>query len=167
VSSKEKSWQELRLARRVDLVRPNHIVFDRISISKNRSPLASGHRVHDRVLHILGQRGRDAVAVDLVGVERLRLEEDMVFAAIGEAHDLVLDRGAVARAALCIDLAGVHRRAVEVRADEFVCGRRRMRLPAEHLRKVRERSSTVVRGEIGEGHRRRVARLGRQSIEIK
>ena len=38
---------------------------------------------------------------------------------VGEAHDLVLDRRTVARPA-ALDLAGVHRRPVQVGADEIV-----------------------------------------------
>jgi len=38
---------------------------------------------------------------------------------IGEAHDLVLDGRAVARPTT-LDLAGVHRRPMQVGADEFV-----------------------------------------------
>ena len=47
------------------------------------------------------------------------LQEDLVPVLVGEAHDLVLDRRAIARPA-ALDLAGVHRRAVQVRADQVV-----------------------------------------------
>ena len=40
---------------------------------------------------------------------------------VGEAHNLVLDGGAVARPS-AVDLAGVHRRPVQVGADEIVDG---------------------------------------------
>ena len=67
------------------------------------------------VLHVVGQRGGDAVRIDGVVVEAFGLEEDLVPLALGEAHHLVLDGRAVARAD-ALDLAGVHRRAGEVRA---------------------------------------------------
>ena len=71
------------------------------------------------MLHVLGQRGRDAVRIDGVVVETLRLEEDLVAAALLEADDLVFDRGAIARAD-ALDGAGVHRRAVEIGGDDGV-----------------------------------------------
>ena len=43
--------------------------------------------------------------------------------AIGEADDLVLDRGAIARAN-ALDLPGIHRRAVEIGADQSMARRR-------------------------------------------
>ena len=68
-----------------------------------------------------GQGGRDAVGVDRVVVEALRFQEDLVAVAVGEAHHLVLDRGAVARPA-ALDGAGEQRRAVDVGADHRVGG---------------------------------------------
>ena len=70
-------------------------------------------------MHIAGQAGRDAVDVDFKRVAALGLEEKLVLRLFGEAHDLVLDRGAVARAA-GVDLAGVHWRAFEVFANQIV-----------------------------------------------
>ena len=72
-----------------------------------------------RRLHVARQRGRDAVRVDRVVVQPLGLEEDLVPLALGEAHDLVLDRRAVARPDAG-DLPRVHRRAVQVGADHGV-----------------------------------------------
>ena len=59
--------------------------------------------------------------IDRVVVEALGLEEDLVRCAVGEAHHLVLDRGAVARTD-ALDLAGIHGRAMEVGADDGVGG---------------------------------------------
>ena len=71
------------------------------------------------MLNVFGQRGRDAVRIDGVVVEAFGLEKDLVAAALLEAHDLVLDRGTVARAD-ALDGAGVHRRAGEVALDDGV-----------------------------------------------
>ena len=49
-------------------------------------------------LHVLRQRGGDAVGIDRRVVEPFRLQEDLVPVAVAEPDDLVLDRGAVARA---------------------------------------------------------------------
>ncbi len=53
------------------------------------------HQVH---LDVIGQAGGDTVRVDLVGTQALRLHEDLVAVLVREAHDLVLDGRAVARA---------------------------------------------------------------------
>ena len=75
----------------------------------------------DRLLDVAGEAGGDAVAVVFEGVPPLGLEEDLVLLAVGEADDLVLDRGAVARAG-ALDLARVHRGPVQVGADDVVDG---------------------------------------------
>ena len=82
-----------------------------------------GNRAHDGQLHVERQGGRNAVGVDLVGGQAFRLEEDLVAGLVGETGDLVLDRRAVARPHP-FDDAGIHRRAIEAAADDFVgCGR--------------------------------------------
>ena len=58
----------------------------------------AGDAADHRFLHIEGQRGADAVAINLVGVEAFGLEENLVAGLIGEAHHFVFDGGAVARA---------------------------------------------------------------------
>ena len=112
-----------------------------------------------RKLHILGKRGRDAVGIDGVVVEAFGLQEDLVAAALLEAHHLVLDRGAVARAC-ALDLARVHRRAAEVPLDDGVRCARRMRDAADHLRR-RDRL-----GEEREGLGRIVAALNLESVPV-
>ena len=54
--------------------------------------------------------------------------------AIAEADDLVLDRGAIARAA-ALDLAGIHRRAMHIGPDHVMGRRRRPGDPALDLRR--------------------------------
>ena len=98
------------------------------------------------------QRGRDAVRIDRVVVEAFRLEEDLVPLAIGEAHHLVLDRRAVAHAR-GRDLARIHRRAMQVGADQRVGRGVGMGDPAGDLRVGH------ALGQERERHRRIVARL--------
>jgi hypothetical protein len=71
------------------------------------------------VLDVARQTGRDAVDVDLQRVAALGFQEQLVAVLVGEPHDLVFDRRAVAGAAGA-DLAAVHRRAVQVAADQVV-----------------------------------------------
>ena len=86
------------------------------------------------MLHILRQRGGDAVRIDGVVVEAFGLEENLMAAALLEADDLVLDGGAVARAN-ALDVAGVHRGAGEVALDDGVGLRRRVGDVADGLRR--------------------------------
>ena len=95
------------------------VVFDRVARPRHVRPLQAAYRMHDTQLHVEWQRGRDAVRIDLVGIEALRLQEDLVRGASGEAADLVLDRRAVARPG-ALDLAVVERRAVARRVYQRV-----------------------------------------------
>src|SRR5690606_17678903 len=69
--------------------------------------------------HIERQARRDSVRVDLVRVQAFRLDEDLVRSLVGEAMNLVFDRGTVARAD-AFDHAREHRRAIAPRADDLV-----------------------------------------------
>ena len=65
---------------------------------------------------------------------------------IGEAHHLVLDRGAVTGAD-ALDLAGIHRRLVEVRENGFVGDRPGVGDPTGQLFHVERRVGPAVQGE--------------------
>ena len=93
------------------------IVFDGVARPDDARLFEAGDGGDHRVLHILRQRGRDAVRIDGVVVEAFRLEEDLMPVALAEPHDLVLDRRAIARTAAG-DLARIHRRAMHVRPDD-------------------------------------------------
>ena len=121
--------------------------------------LRARHELEHLLLHVLRQRGADAVAVDRRAGLVLRLQEDLVAVLVGEANDLGLDARAVARAD-GFDLAGVQRRPVQIVADELVDLLVRVRDPARGLRAV-----DPVRQE-GERRRLRVAELDFQLVEI-
>src|SRR5262249_33389173 len=76
-----------------------------------------GDRGEQLSLHLFWQRRRDSVGVDRRIVESLRLEKNLMSVALAEADDLVLDRGAIARPA-ALDLARIHRRAVDIGLDD-------------------------------------------------
>ncbi len=67
------------------------------------------------------QAGGEALHVQLGGVAAFRFQEDLVAVLVGEAHDLVFDRGAVA-GPLAVDEAAVDRREVEIVSDQLVGG---------------------------------------------
>ena len=73
--------------------------------------------MNHRQLHVNRHGGGHAVHVDLVRVQALRLEKKLMLQFIGEFDDLVFDAGAVARPD-ALDLAGVHRRAMHVLAND-------------------------------------------------
>ena len=97
-----------------------------------------------RELHVGRQRGADAVGIDQLRVQPLRLEKYLVPVTVGKAVDLVLDRRAIARTR-GIDRAGEQRRAVQVSARmmswlrglvrviaQNTCGLRRCRCERRH-----------------------------------
>jgi hypothetical protein len=97
--------------------------------------LQAADRAHDRQLHIERQAGRNPVRVDLVRRQAFRFEEDVVAVLAGETMNLVFDRRAVARPN-AFDDAGVHRRAIEIGADDVVRPRVGAGDPARQLLRV-------------------------------
>src|SRR5215472_8942743 len=97
--------------------------------------LESLDRAHELQLDVERQRRGDAVRIDLGGIQAFRFDEDLVRGFLGEAHDFVFDRGAVARAD-ALDLAGIQRRAVERTADDLVRALARVCYPATDLARM-------------------------------
>src|SRR4029453_11652154 len=81
-----------------EFARIDVIVFDGVTRPDDARRLEPGDGREESVLNVFGERGRDAVRIDGVVVEAFGLEKDLMAAALLEAHDLVLDRGTVARA---------------------------------------------------------------------
>src|SRR5690606_27144761 len=94
--------------------------------------LKTWQRPQESFLHFRRQRSGKSIGIDGGIFEPLRLEEDLVAIAVGEADDLVLDRGAVTRSPAA-DPAGVHGRAVDVVGDDPVRLGRRACQVAIHL----------------------------------
>ena len=74
---------------------------------------------HELVLHVEGQAGGDPVRIDLVGVEPLRLHENLVGELVREPNDLVLDGRAIA-GAHSLNEAREHGRTVGRRPNDLV-----------------------------------------------
>src|SRR3546814_18587844 len=111
------------ISTRTDTLLPYTTLFR--SLQHDR-PLQPRDRLQQGRLHILWQRRRDPVWIHRRIVETFRLQEDLMLAAIGKTHHLVLDRGTVARAD-GLNLARVQRRPVEVLPDQSVACRRGLR----------------------------------------
>src|SRR4029077_5645553 len=108
---------------RSQFARIDIVVLDGIAGTDHSRSFEPRDGPEERVLHVFGEGGRDAVRIDGVVVEAFGLQKDLVTAALLEAHHLVLDRRAIARP-YALDRARIHRRAGEVRFDDDV-GRRR------------------------------------------
>src|SRR6267378_4701272 len=123
------------------------IVLDRITRARHAGALETRDGVQELQLHGDGQGSREAVHVQLGGIEPLGLEEDLVALGRRELHDLVLDRGAIAWPATA-DRAAVQRRLLQVALDDVLelfagpCD------PAGHLTRPLD---TLVEGEAEVG----------------
>ena len=167
LTCEKKPWNALGFGGRIDLMRPDHVVLDGVTELLNLSVLKAAQTAHERKLHIGRKRCGDAVEIDLVGEERLGLEEHMVRVAGSEANDLVFDRRAVAGTALSFDLPRIHRRAREIFADERVDFGSGRSFAAIGLREMREaRGGEVLRRAIAERNGNAVSERGLERIPI-
>ncbi len=114
-----EAGEGLDLQRQREGARVHVVVLDRVAGLGDDGLFEALDGADVVLLHLGGERGGDAVRVDGRVVEALGLEEDLMALLVGEADDLVLDGGAVARAH-ALDMAAIHGRAVEVRADDLV-----------------------------------------------
>ena len=146
LAGEEQAADGLGLQRVLQPARIEEVVFDRIARAGDVRVLEATHAADQRQLHIERQRGGDAVGIDLDHVQPFGLDEDLVAGLLGEAHHLVLDGGAVARAD-ALDLAAVQRRAVQRVADDLVGTLAGMGDPAADLRRMLGRAAQ-------EGHHR-------------
>ena len=117
LACEEQARDLARLKGTVEFCRIDRVVFDGIAGTQHLGVFESGNRLQDRQLYLDRQRGAHPVHVDFVSVQPFGLEEELVHFLVGELDDLVFDRGAVARADR-LDLTAVHRRAVDVLADD-------------------------------------------------
>ena len=141
------------MQRRIELLRIHEVVLDRVAVARDYRVLEAGQRMHHAVLHIWRQRCRDPVEIQPRVIEAFGLDEHLMALFVCEAHDFVFDRRTVTWA--CgLDLPRVHRRAVQIRADQLVGGRARVREMTEHLRqrdgvgKNRKRPRNFVAGRL-------------------
>ncbi len=125
LTGEEEAGDGLGHAGGVDLMGANHVVFDGVTMLDNFCMGTAGHETDELLLDFEREGSGDAVGVDFVGEEGFWFEEDMVGIALSEADDFVFDGGAIAGAAVCLDLAGEHGGAMEVGTDDVVatgCG---------------------------------------------
>ncbi len=135
------------------------VVFDRIARTDNPGMLQAGDGCQDCLLYVLGQTGGNAVRIDGDIVQSFRLQEDIVPLLVGEADDLVLDRGAVARPPSG-DLAGIDRGLVQIRPNN---GMRRLGGTGDAAFDLTVRQAS---SHGAERLRRLVARVGPQGIPV-
>ena len=95
------------------------VVINRVRRPQHHGLLQARQAAQQLQLDRLRQAGGEALHIDLWGVAPLRLKEDLVAVLVREAHDLVFDRGAVARA-FAVDHTAVDGREVQVVANELM-----------------------------------------------
>src|SRR5690606_11087047 len=95
------------------------VIFDGVARTQDVGVFHAAYRPHDLQLHIEGEGRGNPVGIQLVGGQAFGLDEHLVLILVGKAMDLVFDRWAIARTDP-LDDAGVHRRAIQVVADDLV-----------------------------------------------
>src|SRR5205814_2940108 len=80
------------------LGRLDEVVLDGIAGTKQHGVVESGQGMNQIGLHLARQAGRKAVDVNLAGVETFRFEKNLMTFLVGEPHDLVFERRAIAPA---------------------------------------------------------------------
>src|SRR5262249_60948546 len=93
----EQSGQAPRLQGGIEFARIHVVVLDGIAGPDDAGVLEPRDGRDQGELNLFPQRRRDAVWIDGRIVEPFRLEKNLMPVALAEAHDLVLDRGAIAR----------------------------------------------------------------------
>ncbi len=139
----EQSRDPARLERVAQLGRWHVIVFDRVARPEHLGRFEPRQRVQHRELHLGGQRRREAADVERLARPALGLDEDEMCGVVGELDDLVFDRRAVARADAADQVESVERRAVQVRAHEFVRPRVRRDDMTRKLRSGKRRRAAI------------------------
>ena len=143
---------------RAQLGRRAVIVLDRITRTQNFAALETGDRSEKFQLHLVGQRGGNAIHIVLEGVPTFGFEENLVPLLFREADDFVLDRRAIARPHP-LDHAAVHRRLMQIRTDRVVGAGVRVSDPTRQLFHVErgvapriERENVIGPTRDGVGH---------------
>ena len=144
---------------RVELGRRGEVVLHGVPIAHDLGPFEALDRADHLVLDIAGEAGRDAVAIELVSVAALGLQENLVRGLVGEPHHFVLDTRAIARPGR-LNLPAVHRGSMQVRTNQLMHPVIRLGQPARHLR------FSDGCGEERERHRIGVTRLFGELAEV-
>ena len=158
LTRKVQTFDLLRFEGRAQLSRRAIIVLDRVARAQNFAALETGDRSEKLQLHLVGQRGGNAIHIILEGVPTFGFEENLVPLLFCEADDFVLDRRAITRPHP-LDHAAVHRRLVQICADRVVGAGVGVSDPAGQLFHVErgvtpriEREKVIVPTRDGVGH---------------
>src|SRR5690606_15350105 len=119
LAGEEQSGNGLGFQRGMQAARIEIVVLDGVAGATDVRVLEAGNAANQVNLHIERQRGRDAVRIELADAQTFGFQEDLMRGLVGKTHHLVLDRRAIARADT-LDLAAVHRRAVQRASDDLV-----------------------------------------------
>src|SRR4029077_333651 len=138
LSAEEKAGDFFGLERALELSGVDRVIFDGVAGPQHFGGFAAGDGFQDGELNIDGQRCTHPVDVNFMCVQPFGLEKKLVLELVGELHDFVFDGGTISWSDR-LDLAAVHRGAVDVFADDAMRLFGRERDVAGHL--------TVVMGD--------------------
>ena len=144
----------------LQILRIEVIVFDGVTGTCDVSIFKTTDAVDKIQLYVERQTGGDAVRVEFVAVQTFRLNKHLMAGFISEAGDFIFNRRAVTRADP-FDHTGIHRRAIEVIADNLVGTLIGVGNVAVHLLRV-----FVHRTHKGHHRQRRIARLHLHHREV-
>src|SRR5207248_812623 len=119
LASQKQSAQALCLQCRLKFAWVYVIILDRVARTNEVCVLQTGNCRDQRALNLFRKRSRNSVRVNCVILEAFRLQKNLMPIALAELHDLVFDRGTVARPATG-DLSRVHWGAMNIFAYDFV-----------------------------------------------
>ncbi len=135
------------------------IIFDGIAGTLDHHILKARHRLKKSKLNIGRQRGRNTIGIDRRIVQPLGFEKHQMTVLVGEPNHLVLDRGAIARAAR-LDAPRIHRRSRKILGDDPMRFGGRAGFKARNLRRG------DLAGQRRKGLRRRISMLFGQHRKI-
>ena len=159
LAREKETRHAVRLQAGPQLGRLDEVVFNRVAGPQHHRLFQPRQRMHEIVLDLRRKTHREAVDVDLVDVQTLRLEKNLVPLAVRKPHHLVFERRAIARADTG-DLAVEQRRVVDVGANQLVNPVVRVEQMAVDLWPIDRVGFERKR------HRRIIAALGVEATEI-
>ena len=146
LAGKEEAAHPMGLEGGVELGRWTIIVFHGVPRANDLGLLETGDRMDKVVLDFEGQAGRKAVDIIFPRMAAFRFQEELVLLFLGKFHHLIFDRGAIAGPDP-FNSAGIHRRLVEIGADDVVRPRGGVGDPAGNLFHVEQIVDEFVEGE--------------------
>src|SRR5579884_512644 len=157
-----KAGDQLGFKGGMQLARGKVIVFDRVPWLEHACATEAWYCTYNFVLYVCREACRNSIRIELTRIKPFRLDKNLMALLVGKTHDLVLDRRAISGAGR-FDHSAVHRRPIEIRPNDVMRLRVRVREMAQHLpqlnrfRSIRKRCGQLIAGL--RDHRGKIDRL--------